>query len=198
VKAETADQHYGLDLAVYYIDWSNIAILASQSGFTFYANAAGGATVEGSELTLTARPVRNFTVLGAFAYQHAYVNHAEAALGASQRERLPNVPRFTAALNVDYAISGPAWRPTVGTTLRYVSDRMASFDNNVSYPQYQLPAYTAIDLRAGAMFDRATIQLYVHNLFNERGQLSDAVPLDTARISLLQPRTIGISVTTRF
>jgi iron complex outermembrane receptor protein len=197
-KAETAERHFGLDLAVYDIDWSNIQINVIRGGFGSVANAPGGATVQGTELSLTARANRTFTVTGAFAYQHAYLKEADADLGAAKGERLPNVPRFTAALNADYELPVGTLQPTVGATLRYVSDRTASFDNSTSYPQYHLPHYTTLDLRTAFALSRVNVQLYVRNLFDERGQLSAATAYGAARVAILQPRTIGVMATANF
>jgi len=119
---------------------------------------------------------------------------------------LPDVPRVSAALNADYAIPLANFRPSVGATLRYVSDRWASFDNSQLYPQYHLPEYATVDLRSGVVFDVAndhplSFQLYVHNLLDKRGQLSAfgyySAPGTTA-VTILQPRTIGINASTQF
>jgi iron complex outermembrane recepter protein len=196
-KGETEDRRLGADLSVYYIDWSNIQVFVIEDGFGFRENAPGGATVQGSELTFTARPTDGFIASAAFAYQHAYLKQADADLGARQGERLPNVPRFTAALNGDYTFSQD-WHPTVGATVRYITDRDASWDNNLSYPQFRLPAYASVDLRGGLTFGTVITQLFVHNLFDKRGELSDMYPQFGNRIAILQPRTVGISANVPF
>jgi len=199
VKAETADRRFAIDAAVYYIDWSNIQIVASRNGVGFRVNAPGGATVRGAELSLTARPISDLTFTGAFSYQNAKLSQGDADLGAASGERLPNVPRFTGTFNSDYALPmGRSTSPTVGLTLRYVTDRMASFDESGSYPQYRLPAYTTLDLRNGYVFGPVNLQLFVHNVFDERGQLSAYTPFGSTRVAIMQPRTIGISATTHF
>lgn len=198
IKAETADQRFGLDLAGYYINWSNIQILTARGGFSVYTNAPGGATVRGTELTLTARPIRALTVTGAFAYQRAQMSEADPDLGAAKGERLPNVPRFTAALNADYELPVESLQPAVGATLRYVDERTASFDDS-TFPQYRLPDYVTVDLRAGVMLGSFNTQLYLRNLVDERGQQSAMFThFGTAHVAIQQPRTIGISVTTHF
>lgn len=139
---------------------------------------------------------------GAFAYQDARLAEADADLGAAKGERLPNVPRFTAALDFDYRIAETGIRPTVGAALRFVSDRRASFDASASFPQYKLPDYATVDLRAGASFGRVDTRIFVRNLFDVRGQLSALTLLSVlggpVQVSMLQPRTVGISASTRF
>lgn len=200
-KAETPDRTFGVDVAGYYIDWSNIQIATASGGFAVIANAPGGATVRGGELTLTARPSADFLATSVFAYQDAKLSQADADLGAASGERLPNVPRFTAAANADYTFENTGMRPMLGATARYVSDRMASFNDSVSVPQYRLPAYATVDLRAGIVVHSIDLQLYVHNLFDNRGQLSAwgaySAP-GTVEVSLVQPRTAGFLMNAKF
>lgn len=199
VKLETAERRFGIELAAYDVDWSNIQIWATRGGFSFLTNANGGASVQGMELALTARPAPGMRLTGAFAYQDAHLSKADADLGGARGERLPNVPRVTAALNADYDLPIGTWQPTLGTTVRYVSERMASFDNGLvaGNPQYRLPQYTTVDLRAGVTLASVQLQLYVRNIFEERGQLS-AFTFNGPQVAILQPRTIGLNVTTNF
>jgi outer membrane receptor protein involved in Fe transport len=200
-KAETADRRFGIDASSYLINWTNIQVRTFRDGISLIENASGGAKIQGAELALTARPIRNFTASGAFAYQHGYLNDAQPDLRASKGERLPNVPRFTAAVNADYQWANGELAPTVGATVKYVSNRTASFDGNLGLPQYALPAYTTVDLRTGVAIRSIDVQLYLHNLFDKRGQLSAigaySLPGET-QVTIMQPRTIGLTATTRF
>lgn len=201
-KAETADRSFGIDLAGYYIDWNDIQIATAAGGVSVIANA-GGAHVTGAELTLTARPSSTLTATGSFAWQHARIADDSADLGATKGDRLPNVPKYTVTMNLDYrAPATSALRPSAGATVRFVSDRSSSFDGSARFPQYDLPDYVAVDLRAGATFGPVEAQVFVRNLFDTRGQLSAATVLSIlggpAQVSMMQPRTIGLSATTRF
>jgi len=202
LKAETSDRRFGIDLAAYNIDWSNIQLLVIRSGFGVYVNAPGNATVQGAELSLTARPVSDLRITSALAYQHAYIDQADDDVGASKGERLPGVPRFTGSLDADYTFSDVALRPSIGAALRHVSDEFSGFANAVKNPnvapQYHLPAYTTFDLRTGIVLKAVDLQLYVHNLFDDRGQLGILLPQFGARVGVIQPRTIGMMATTRF
>jgi iron complex outermembrane recepter protein len=196
-KAETADRRFAVDAAGYYIDWSNIQISVVRNNIGFIDNAPGGATVLGSELTVTAHPIEEFTGTGSFAYQHAYLKEADADLGAAQGERLPNVPRFTAAVNGDYSLPAREWAPTIGATVRYVSDRMASFDDSAGFPQLQLPSYAVVDLRSSLQIGRFQGQLYVHNLLDKRAELS-AYTFNGLKVAIMQPRTVGVRLVGHF
>lgn len=200
-KAQTPGGALSMDLDGYYIDWSNIQISAVRNGFGVISNAPGGATVRGAELSVSARAAAAVTVTGAFAYQDPRLSQASADLGATEGERLPNVPPFTAALNAEYRIMQSGLKPSLGATLEYVGARDASFDKNASLPQYALPSYTNFDLHAGLDVSSVHIQVFIHNLFNTRGQLSAFTGYSapgTAAVALLRPRTIGVSATEYF
>jgi outer membrane receptor protein involved in Fe transport len=187
-KGETADRTYGIELAVFYIDWTDIQITENINGFNVIGNAKD-ASIRGGELTLTARPTRGLLVTGAFAYQDAQLDSDAPALGGLKGDTLPRVPRRSAALNADYTLAESGLRPTLGGTLRYVSER----HETPASTSYRLPEYMLVDLRTGLTFGRVNAQLFVRNLFDKRPQFSN-----TAGVALGQPRTVGISASTRF
>ena len=193
-KSQFGDRRYALDVDAYYIDWSDIQIFTNYHGFSFNGNA-GKASIRGSELTLTALPARGLRLTGAFAYQNARLDQAAPDLGGADGERLPYVPGFTGALTSDYEILSRGTRPTVGATLRYVTRRMASFNQSVADPQYALPAYALLDLRAGVTVHSINAQLYIHNVLDRLGQLSANTGYGPyAQVAIVQPRTVGITL----
>lgn len=198
LKADLADKRISIDVDAYDIKWNNIQIQKIVEGFGTYVNAPGGATIQGSELSLTARLTDSFSSALSLAYQHAYMNQSNSDLGAARGEQLPNVPRMAAALDARYTISPVAARPTIGAIVRYADARTVSFDNSLSYPQYRLPPYTTLDLSLDFTFGTVHPQIFVHNVFDRRGQLGVLLPQFGARVALVQPRTVGVSLTTSF
>lgn len=202
LKAETLNRRVSLDAAAYRINWRDVQVTSAAGGVSIIANA-GRARIDGGELTLTARPFASVTATGAFAYQRARLIDPSADLGAVGGERLPNVPKLTAALSVDYR--SPAergLRPSAGVSLRYVDERTASFNGSVGFPQYRLPSYAALDLRAGITIQSIDVNLYARNVLDRRGQVSAETFLSAfggpAHVTLVQPRTIGLSASVRF
>lgn len=195
-KGESADRRYGIDLAAYYIDWSNIQVTVVSGGFSTIENAPGGAKIHGLELALNARPVDPLILSGSFAYQRSRLSQADANLGAFAGETLPNVPRFTAATNADYKLpfATDTLRPTLGMTARYEDQRWASWDKNVGFPQYHLPGYVMFDLRSGITVDEVSLQLFVRNLADRHSQLSAYTWKGSPQVAIAQPRTVGIHV----
>lgn len=202
-KMETGDGRFGFDLSAYHIDWGNIIVTVTVGGLSARANAPGGATINGTELTFIAHPISRFTAIASAAYQDAKLNDTTPALNAVANQRLPTVPRLTGSLIADYAL--PFMEdllPTVGTTLASVGNRSASFGT----PSYTLPHYSTIDLRAGVTVRSVNAQLYVHNLSDERGQLasrslgsgSTSSYTTPFPIAIIQPRTFGLTLATKF
>jgi iron complex outermembrane recepter protein len=203
LKAQTPDRRYGLDINVYTIDWSDILLQTSSNGLPEIVNAQGTATIQGAELTLTALPVRGLNMSASLAYIHAYFNQSEPLVGAAEGERLPGSPRLSGTFSGDYQLPFGQLAPTVGMTVRYVGARTVDYNNDPAYPQYILPAYTAVDLRTGVTLRPATstpveLQFYIHNLNDVRGQLSVLDPQAGARPAILQPRTVGINAFMHF
>ena len=202
IRSETANQHFVVDLSVYDIDWTDIQVNGVVGGFSTFTNSTSPAHIQGSELALTARPLSGLNLTGAFAYQHAYMVAADPNLGSAAGARMPNVPRFTGTLNADYQVPQTNLQPTIGATLRYVSDRNSGYDNSTVIPQFYLPGYTVVDLRTGLSLSSMKLQLYVHNLLDRRGELSAGnvgqFGSPYAAVSILQPRTVGMYLTTRF
>lgn len=123
-------------------------------------------------------------------------------LGGRKGDALPDAPDVTLALSADYGFSLGGYDADVGATVRYVDDRVASFDQSPGSPQHQLPDYTTVDLRAGVDLGRVRAQLYVRNLFDEFGELSAVTSFSVAggpiQVTPLRPRTIGLTLSHRF
>jgi outer membrane receptor protein involved in Fe transport len=198
-RHETDDRRFAMDMAVYYIDWKDIIIRVFDAAtFASYYDNAAGMHVRGGELALTARPFSSLTLAAAMAYTDAYMTEDNAQLGAAKGERTPTVPRFQGSLTADYSFSDVRWEPTLGASFRYTGDRTASYDQSPGFPQFDMGSYNAVDLRAGLSFTTYDVQLYVRNLLDERGQVSAYTWQGNPRVAMLQPRTIGLTVTTQF
>jgi outer membrane receptor protein involved in Fe transport len=201
IKASTADRRFSVDAAVYYIDWDNLQINAVRNGLGVVDNAAA-AESKGAELTLTFVPTPQLTLVGAFGYIDAQLTEDAPDLGGVKGDRMPDTPEFTGSLSGDYAFDLGSRDAFVGATARHVADRVVSFDASASVPQYDLPDYTTVDLRAGVQLGATRLQLYVKNAFDERGELSATTAFSglggPVWVSLVQPRTIGVNLISHF
>lgn len=194
-RIESGDRAYSLDTAVYHIDWSDIQVFDLTNPLGGMRNS-GSAKIDGVEIAATARPIDDLRLSGSFAYQDATLSGADPNLYAAKGDSLPNVPEITAALDADYEFSSSVLRPTFGASLRYVSDRDATF--SLAPLRHDLPAYTSIDLRAGLTFGAVDLQMFVYNVSDERGELSGLTAQGQPSVAMMRPRTYGLSLRTQF
>jgi len=201
IKFGRSDRRLSADLALYRIDWDDMQILATRNGLGITANAAR-ARSQGLELTVMALPLQELMLAGVLGYTDARLSDDAPDLGGVGGESLPDTPRISATLSADYRFGLHGREVRVGTTVRHVAGRNASFDRSVGMPQYELPSYTSVDLRAGMTLGAASVKLYCKNIGDRRGQLSALTGMAVAggpiEVSILQPRTFGLSVDVTF
>lgn len=196
-KGAFLDHVISVDASLYYIDWKNIQLpLLNPGGISFTGNG-GAAKSQGVELEVDTRPLPGLTVAGWVTLGEAILTQGVPSIFANAGDKLPNTPRFSGNLSVnkDFPITNST-TGFVGGTLSYVGNREDIFA--VTSPQRQyLPAYAKTDLRAGAKFESWTVNLYANNVTDKRGIITggigNVVPYSFFTI---QPRTIGVSVST--
>jgi outer membrane receptor protein involved in Fe transport len=160
----------------YLIHWSNIQQqLTTADGAFVYIGNAGKAEVKGVEFELTARPIQYFTGTLAGSWQDAKLTQGATpdqyafnpTLGLTG-DKLPNVPDFQFAVNLDYTrpVSGD-WQMTLGTDVTYRGSVNAYFQSNTQF-NLVLPSYTLWGLRAGAIYRDWNFTVFAHNVSNER------------------------------
>ena len=204
LKTGSPDGVISLDIAAYFLDWKDIQLLATVNDFNINANG-GTAESKGIEFTATARAAEglNFTVTGA--YTDAYLTEdTDAIVGGLDGDPLPYVPEVTLGFGGDYEWSvfsdSTAY---VGGQISYTSERTADFGNRDAGQNIrEANSYTTLDLRAGILRDRWSIELYGKNVTNEEG-INDIIapgtsPNGAVGIGVIRPRTIGLSLGARF
>ena len=200
-KGEMLDRRLAIEAAIYRIDWKNIQVFTAQAGFSTIGNA-GSAVSRGLELTLRAKASAALSVSGALSLIDAKLREDNPALGAAAGDRVPDTARVSAAFLTDYSFDWGGRASYAGVTLRYTGERFNTFKANPNQPQYRLPAFATVDLRAGTQLGKVALGAYVRNLANARGQTSADTTLASlggpARVSLVTPRTVGIQVSTEF
>ena len=201
LKASTADHRYSIDTAVYWINWDNLQITATRNGVGVVANAST-ARNKGVEATFTAVPIDPLTITANFGYIDAKLVGDSPDLGGVAGERLPNTPKFTTALSGDYDFPLGQMQAFAGATYRFIGERFASFNESGGVPQYRLPSYSALDLRAGVNLQATRVEIYVRNVTDQAAQLSaltqTALAGGPAEVGIMRPRTVGLSVSTKF
>jgi outer membrane receptor protein involved in Fe transport len=162
---------------------------------------AGRAKVDGAEVAIRYRPTRQWGIEAGYAYTDAKLTEDAPGLGHSGAP-LPNTAKSSAnaGATYDFELGGYKWQ--AGGGVRYVGERNAGFEGGGTLPNYRLPSYTLVDLRAVADFRVVQVSLFVRNLADKRAQLgagTNFIPLGGyAQVTPAQPRTIGLSVSGTF
>jgi outer membrane receptor protein involved in Fe transport len=207
LRTGNASGSFSLDVAAFFLDWEDIQLLQVVNGFGVNANG-GTAESKGLEFTATARS-DGLSVTFAGAYTDAELTEdTDPLVGGLDGDALPFVPEWTLALGGDYewGVFNDA-TAYVGGQVAYTGDRLADFGNRVdplepTSARREADAYTTVDLRAGILWDNWSLELYGKNVTDEDGitdiNAPGLYPNGAAAISVIRPRTIGVSVGVRF
>jgi outer membrane receptor protein involved in Fe transport len=200
VKGNILEHALSFDASLYYIDWKNIQLTLFQNGFTYYANG-GTAKSQGIELSAEGRPADGLSIAGWIAFNDAVLTEnlpaTSTAYGVSG-DRLPLAARFSGNLSVDQDfLIANGWTGFAGIAESYVGGRLFSFQSTPERQEY--PAYSKLDVHAGARHSSWTINLYAKNVANSRGLIGGGIgSTHPNQFIYIQPRTIGISVAKTF
>ena len=205
-KAEFLDHTLSVDGSVYYIDWKDIQLplIYPVNGSTYVGNAAG-AKSQGVELSIQSNPVSGLKLAAWITWIDAVLTQTVPGAGIAGEiygfdgDRLPNTPRFSGNLSLDYNFPlANDLRGVVGGALSYVGDRLDAF-SSASPERQDLPAYAKLDLHAGTTYNSWTANLYVNNVTDKRGLISGGIGNQLPySFYYIQPRTVGLSVAKTF
>jgi outer membrane receptor protein involved in Fe transport len=205
------DHRLSIDVAAFLIDWSKIQLLQVVENFGINANG-GKARSQGLEWTFGLTPVQglNFSLTGA--YVDAYLTEDAPAAGGHNGDHLPYAPKWSGSLDGSYT-----WRAFgdfdafAGATWSYIGSRENDFSATtevvggavvtVPNPRAELDGYNTVNLRLGLDSQRWMFLLYCKNVGDVRGitsYSSQGAPNFGGTLALVQPRTIGATVTVRF
>ncbi len=195
---------FSLDLSGFYLDWKDIQLFLVVNNFGINGNG-GTAVSKGLEFAASAFPASGLVFSLNGAYTNAKLTEdTDPIVGGTDGDPLPYVPEWAFALSADYewTVKGSS-RAHVGASVGYTGDRTVAFSQRAADGSIlQAAGFTTLDLRASVYHGRWSVELYGKNLTNERGIISiDAagpLPNGALGLSLIRPRTIGVSVGTRF
>jgi iron complex outermembrane recepter protein len=203
IKAISPSGLLDIDVAAFYLDWEDVQLLAVVNGVGLNANG-GSAVSRGAEFAASLRPLDGLTLSLNGAYTDAYLTEdTDPIVEGTDGDPLSFVPEWSFAVLADYRWTVGAADAFVGANVLYVDDRPAAFTNRDAGGNIrQLDSYTTVGMRAGLEFTRWSIEAYAKNLTNEKG-LSDitdtgTLPNGQVGLSRIRPRTVGLSVGTRW
>lgn len=202
-KARMLARRVQLNSSVYFEDWRDIQLEELPCDYPLYDNA-DSAHVYGGEIEVRASLGAGWTLAASGGYTHAEL--AETSHGFRAGDRLPDVPAWTASLDLGY-------RTPLGGGVEFVARAQNVYTGarvDLTFPggepdtQTPLPGYDLTNARVGlASQDGWTAYLFANNLFNRHAALENIIELTLAnasfnRVETNQPLTIGIDVSYRF
>jgi iron complex outermembrane recepter protein len=204
-KSDFLNRTAYFDLAAYYITWKHIQLEGENADDALYFSNAGSAVSRGFEASGQYRPIRALTLGGNLTFTDAHLTaNAPNGIYAPAGSQLPYSPRISGQVSADYEVPLTTfWKGGVGGDYSYFGARVSDFQADASIPRPELPAYRVLNLHTGVHDDRYSVNLFVKNVANERG-INDAIALslgkalDQYSVSLIQPRTVGLSLAAKF
>jgi outer membrane receptor protein involved in Fe transport len=200
-KGDLLERTLGIEASLFKIRWSDIQQFFARNGLNVIINS-GKATINGAELSAKWRATPGLTLSGSLALIDATLSEPAQGLGVSG-SRLPNSARISGTLAARYEFELGGRNGYVGLTERHTGRRNAGFDGSNTLPNYALPAYSVLDLQAGADIDKTyRLAVYLRNATNRNGMVTadtGLVPVGgPMMVSEERPRTMGISLSANF
>jgi len=213
-KASFLNHLLTLDASAYYIDWKDIQLGVSPTGSDtcscYYQVNGARAKSEGLELSLEAHPAQGTTARATGSFNNAALTRdlppdavAAGAYGLAGA-RLPYSVRTSASLGIDQDIVHFADATGfVGADIAYVSARESEFASSAASPRQQFPGYTTVNLHSGVHYEQWLFNLFANNIGDRRGIIGGGPSFSINNppgysATVIQPRTIGISVSRDF
>jgi outer membrane receptor protein involved in Fe transport len=196
-KANLLDNHLSINAAGYYIDWSNVQQSFTLSCGSPYTANFGSAESYGGELEIRYKPVQGL-ILGLDAgATHATLTQVVPNVGATNGEKLLNVPDWTATFSGEYD-----WplSSSVNAFARGDYDWVGRSHGtyNPVLADYSRPVYSVLNASVGIDFDNWDVSLYAKNLLNDQKAIQKVNIVQTVSDYTLRPLTVGLVATVKF
>jgi iron complex outermembrane recepter protein len=204
VKAELPDQSFSIDASLFDIEWKNIQLQITDFRTALgYTTNGGGARSRGAEISATLKPWHGLTLNGWIDFTDAVltkdlVKNAPGDAFGLKGDRLPSGSRWSGYLSAQQNFPlGAGVTGFVGADASFVGSRYQTFTTTAA--RQILPAYTQLDLRAGARFGSWNVNLYANNVTDKRGLLTGGVgSIEATAFNIITPRKIGFNIAKTF
>ncbi len=209
VKTDLFNGMLRLDAALFHIDWTDIQLLVFDGVVSGNSNGSS-AESEGVEWSATLAPTDGLTLVWSGAYTDAKLtgDTDPIVVGGASGDPLPYSPEWASTLDVNYEWAVGQHTAYVGGAWRYVGEQSSGFPGTGGFlygaEQIELPSYNIFDLRAGMEFEQFAVDVFARNVGDERavtsfGGFGATLPdAPNGAANLIRPRTIGVSLSTRF
>jgi iron complex outermembrane recepter protein len=202
IKSTLLSGLLSIDASLFHVDWTNIQLLEIVDNNGINGNG-GKAKSQGFEWTVGYVPVHGLTFQWTGAYTDAKLTTDAPAVNGVTGDPLPYAPKWGTSLDGEYMAPAFAdYKYFVGGTWSYVGSRSTDFGSDVTQLlQVKLPSYNTYEARVGFDNDHWRWTLYGKNLSDSRGITaygSSGAPGLNGEIAITQPRTFGVTLSTKF
>ncbi len=170
-------------------------------GFGFVGNV-GKAESKGFEFEMSANPIEGLDITGSVGYTDAKFTLDSPEIGVSVGDRLPSVPKWTAAGSARYSFSiADSYSGYIYGDFQYVSESLS--DSHTADGSFAIKdSYKLVNLRFGAELNNNwEMALFLDNVFDERPVMNyrEFAGFDflSPEIATTRPRTFGIRLSYR-
>jgi len=201
VRATQLDGRLSLDVAAYHVNWQDVQLfeIVDNTGIN---NNGGKARTQGVEWTIAYLPVHGLTFSWTGAYTDAKLTSPAPAVNGNTGDPLPYAPKWGTSLDGEYDWDLFAnFKGFVGAAWSYVGTRSTDFASSPLGAQLELPSYNTFEARVGVDSAHYRVTLYGKNLGDKRGissYVSNGAPGPAGDITVIQPRTIGVTLSAKF
>ncbi|HEY2481739.1 MAG TPA: TonB-dependent receptor [Caulobacteraceae bacterium] len=225
-KTSWLDRSLNFNGALYDEEWNNFqfAYLGINS-LTIIQNAPS-ARILGAESNIEWRATPSLTISAAGAYNDAELaadfctdpngNVIHGACGsnpvlAPKGQQLAFTPKFKGTVTARYTFPIMGWDGHAQVSVGYQTSRLPAVFSADNANLGTMPGYATVDFSVGAEHDKSSVELFVKNAFDERGQIDRFTPCTTAvcapgypgvppavYVIPTQPLTIGLRVGQKF
>ncbi|THD77765.1 MAG: TonB-dependent receptor [Phenylobacterium sp.] len=226
-KTSWLDRRLIIDGAVYYEKWDSFQFsFLGLNSLTVIENAPQ-ADVKGVEATVDWVATDQLNISGGFAYNDARLTKnfcgADPATGniiencaaadsiSPANTRLPYTPPFKGNLTARYTFSLMNWDAHVQGSVIYQTKNQVGLRTSDIQFLGTMPAYATADFSFGVEKDRTSLELYVKNAFDSRGQINRYTPCtvnvcaanipgipQAVYVVPVQPTTVGVRLGQKF
>jgi len=220
-KTSWLDGTLRINGAAYYQEWQKLQYALSPPGSVGVTNVynAGDARVYGVELDFFWRS-GGFTLSGTGAYNNAklktnfcaidvstgnpFPTCSGATISAPKGTRLPIQPEFKGSITGRYEFDIGSSASFVQATVLHQTDTTSYLGPFEAAILEDTPPFTTVDFSAGTKIGHISLEAFIQNAFDERGQLSHnsfCAPVYCGqyyRIYPIKPQLFGIKVAQRF
>lgn len=210
-KNQFLDRRLTVNGAVFYTDWQNIQqnVFLPSCGFSFNGNV-GAAEIKGAELSTQFEVTEGLTIGGAASYTDAQISETAIGVSAQVGQPVLDTPKWIANGFVTYRF--PVWGDGTATAkldYQYHGSSLRMFEDSyvVSTPLGPVAApnitqkqesYEVVNLSLRLDYGRWQYDVFVNNALDADPLLDHNVVSGMEAAVTLRPRTVGVSLRTRF